>query len=162
MLIPRDNAGSPRWAGVGASGAPLGGTRAYAGHAHFWQRAMSRRGFLARSAAATGAVATAGLWMPQVAQAAAPHGSNPVPIPGGIVVNGELFHVFPAAEGVEPSTIFNFDGVVGMAEVDGTGTGTDTKTGQTQALLFDVDMRFIQGTYIGEDGNTHHGTFGFV
>ena len=29
-------------------------------------------------------------------------------------------------------------------------------------LLFDTDMRFMQGIYVGQDGAVHRGTFGFV
>jgi hypothetical protein len=29
-------------------------------------------------------------------------------------------------------------------------------------LLFDTDMRFMQGEYVGVDGKNYHATFGFV
>jgi hypothetical protein len=34
--------------------------------------------------------------------------------------------------------------------------------GSVETLLFDTDMRFMQGTYVGLDGAVHHATFGFV
>jgi len=92
-------------------------------------------------------------------------GAAPRPIPGGIQPFGpgtELFHVFLIGPGVEESTITDFHGSIGAAEIQGTGTGANTHTGKKDALLFDVDMRFMQGTYIGVDGEKHHGTFGFV
>jgi hypothetical protein len=89
----------------------------------------------------------------------------PRPIPGGVQPFGpgtEVFHVFLPGPGAEPSTITDFHGNVALANVDGTGTGTDTTTGNTTSLLFDVDMRFMQGTFIATDGNTHKGTFTFI
>ncbi|TMF43023.1 MAG: twin-arginine translocation signal domain-containing protein [Chloroflexi bacterium] len=41
------------------------------GHAHFWERAMTRRNFIGAAAVAGGAAATAGMWLPQFAKAAA-------------------------------------------------------------------------------------------
>jgi hypothetical protein len=135
----------------------------HVGHTHFWERAMlSRRQFMGTAAGATGVVLASGLWMPGIALA---DNAAPKPIPGGIQPFGpgtELFHVFPIAHGVEPSTITDFHGSIGAAEIQGTGTGTDTDTGTTSSLNFDVDMRFMQGVYIGVDGETHRGTFGFI
>ncbi len=92
-------------------------------------------------------------------------GAAPRHIAGGTQFLGtgtEVFHVFVPGRGNEPSTIFDFDGFVGIAMVDGTGTGTDTRTGATTRLTFDNDMRFMQGAYIGVDGKKHRGTFGFI
>ena len=137
----------------------------YVGHSHFWQRAamVSRRQFVKTSAGAAGAVLASGLWMPTSVLAA--NDPMPRPIPGGVQPFGpgtEVFHVFLPGPGAEPSTITDFHGNVALANVDGTGTGTDTTTGNTTSLLFDVDMRFMQGTFIATDGNTHKGTFSFV
>jgi len=52
--------------------------------------------------------------------------------------------------------------VTGVATVQGTGTGWNTTTGETTALLFDSDNRFMQGEYVDADGERHRGTFGFV
>jgi|SRR5579859_52598 len=138
-----------------------GGGRRYTGHAHFWERALSRRQFLGTSALATGLALGADLWMPAVAQAAAPFVA-PQPIPGGIVVGGTLFHVFLPGHAAEPSTITDFHGMIGVAHVSGAGTGINTTTGEQRRLTFDVDNRFMKGTYVGVDGQTHVGTFGFV
>ena len=123
---------------------------------------MSRRQFMRTAAGATGVVLASGLWMPGIALA---DNAAPKPIPGGIQPFGpgtEVFHVFPIAPGVELSTITDFHGSIGGAEVQGTGTATDTNTGTTSSLVFDVDMRFMQGVYIGMDGEKHTGTFSFI
>jgi len=87
----------------------------------------------------------------------------PKPIPLGTRFLGEdreLFHFYLPPDN-EPSTIFDFDGTVGQAEHTGTGTGKNTKTGETTQLYFLTDFRFMQGKYIGVDGRQHHGTFSF-
>ncbi len=142
-------------------GPPHAGHR-YVGHHHFWERAlMSRRQFIGAATGATGAVLAlgTGLVLPRLALAAA---SDPNPIPGGVVLGGQLFHVFFLGEGNEPSTITDFKGSVGVAEVQGTGTGINTRTGHHETLNFDTDMRFMQGIYIGMDGKQHSDTFGFI
>lgn len=114
------------------------------------------------AAGATGVVLGSGLWIPGLVLA---DDNAPRPIPGGIQPFGpgtEVFHVFPIAPGVEPSTITDFHGSIGAAEIQGTGTGTNTDTGATSSLVFDVDMRFMQGVYIGLDGEKHNGTFAFI
>jgi hypothetical protein len=110
----------------------------------------------------TGVVLGSGLFLPSWARA---DGSDPRPIPGGIQPFGdgtELFHVFPPMLGNEPSTITDFHGPVGVAHIRGAGTSTDIQTGNQTRLLFDADMRFMRGQYIGVDGNLHRGTFAFV
>jgi hypothetical protein len=86
---------------------------------------------------------------------------TPKPIPGGLTLCGVTFHVFPFAIDQEPSTITDFNGFVGVCDLQGTGTATD-RDGTTETLLFDTDMRFMKGTYVGTDGHVRHGTFGFV
>ena len=136
----------------------------YVGHTHFWERALlSRRQFIGTSVGAAGAVLSSGLWLPAVAHAGRSSRStthsrrHPNPWSGT-----EVFHVFGPVHGNEPSTIFDFNGFVGVAHLTGTGTGTDTATGTTTALLFDVDNRFMKGVYVGVDGKKHQGTFGFI
>src|SRR5258708_3875820 len=72
---------------------------AYKGHAHFWDRAFSRRQFVMTAAGTTAAVVGAPLWLPGVAAAAT--GGDPKPIPGGLDLlglvtgmPGPTFHVF--------------------------------------------------------------------
>jgi len=85
----------------------------------------------------------------------------PKPIPAGIEFEGELFHVFPPAPGVEIATIADFVGTIGATAMQGTGVGVD-HDGQSMALNFGADMRFMQGHYIGVDGKPHQATFGFI
>jgi hypothetical protein len=76
-------------------------------------------------------------------------------------VPGLDFHVTSFGPGVDPATITDFNGSVGVADVQGTGTATNPD-GSTETLLFDTDMRFMRGAYVGQDGRVHKGTFGFV
>ena len=123
---------------------------------------LSRRQFMTAAAGATGVVLGSGFWIPGLALA---NDNAPRPIPGGLQPFGpgtEVFHVFLPGHGAEPSTITDFHGFIGIAEIQGTGTGTDTSTGATTSLLFDTDTRFMKGVYIGVDGEKHSGTFGFI
>lgn len=130
------------------------------GHAHFWERALSRRRFVQTAASVAGLVLAA----PLRAAAAVP-GNTPKPIPGGFQFFGpgtEVFHNF--APGVfdpldtDRSGIFDFNGKIGYAVIDGTGTAR-TKKSPAQRLSFEVDVRFMQGTYVAEDGRRRHATF---
>lgn len=149
----------------GPTDGPAATARAHHGHAHFWERAaLSRRKFIGAAAGVTGLAMGAGLWTPQIAFASS-GGAAPRPIPGGIQPFGpgtEVFHVFLPGHAGEPSTITDLNGFVGIANVRGMGTGTNTATGETKRLIFDVDNRFMKGEYVGLDGLHHHGTFGFV
>ena len=121
------------------------------GHAHFWRRALSRRQVIKTAAGGTVAALSAGLWMPGLAQAAGRVSADPKPIPETLF-SGAPFHVL-SPDSEEPASITDFNGFVGATEIQGTGT---------DGLLFDVDMRFMQGVYVGMDGRVHQGTFGFV
>ena len=126
--------------------------------------ALSRRQFLRTAAGVTGGVLGAGLLFPP--RAWARHHVPPRPIPGGVTVDiGEEhfpIHHFPVTGPVEPSEITDLDGHVGDCRVLGTGLGIDTETGAETEVLFQADMGFMKGLYIGEDGHRHHGTFSFV
>jgi hypothetical protein len=63
--------------------------------------------------------------------------------------------------GVDPSGLTDFSGVAGVADVQGTGTGT-SRDSKSETLLFDTDMRFASGRYIGQDGLQHNGSFIFA
>src|SRR5579859_4051827 len=130
------------------SAGPTVASLGHHGHAHFWERAaLSRRRFIGTAAGATGLALGAGLWAPGAAYAAS-GSAAPRPIPGGIQPFGpgtEVFHVFIPGHKGEPSTITDFNGFVGVATVRGMGTGTDTNTGATTRLIFDVDNRFMTG-----------------
>ena len=142
----------------------------YSGHAHFWERALSRRRFMQGTSSAAAGMLLLGSsrWMP--ASAAVP-GNTPKPIPGGFTASGvgcsssspEIFHNFGPNVFDPPDTdrsgIFDFKGDIGYAIIDGTGTGRNTTTGATRPLAFDVDLRFMQGAYIGVNGKRREGTF---
>jgi hypothetical protein len=59
--------------------------------------------------------------------------------------------------GGEPSTITDFNGFIGGANVQGYGTDNHGTT-----LFWDVDLRFMSGVFQGDDGRIHQGTFAFV
>jgi hypothetical protein len=134
----------------------------YRGHAHFWERALSRRQVL--GAAASGALLL-GAGLPRLAAARVPLlQGTPKPIPfdlfGG---QGPVpIHVDLPYYGNELSTLTDFIGFVAAAEVQGEGTGTTTATGATTRYTFDADMRVIKGLYVGENGQLYRGTFGFI
>jgi hypothetical protein len=141
---------------------PSDGLPIYKGHPHFAERALSRRGFLGMTAAASG-LAFAGLAAPPLAHAAK-ESRLPNPIPGGMQLlgpEGPLFHFFLPSPTTEPSLITDFKGFVGLANVGGRGTRTEP-AGEPRHLFFDVDNRFMTGEFVGRDGKIHHGTFGFV
>ena len=93
----------------------------------------------------------------------------PLPIPGGFPIPNPLGGPDPHGNlagpvdstvdgiGGEPSSITNFNGFVGVAHVEGTGTD-----GSGNTLLWDSDLRFMTGVYEGVDGALHQGTFAFV
>lgn len=147
----------------------------HAGHAHFWERAMTRRTFLGSAAVVGGAAATAGIWLPEFARAAAFAESDPRFIPGGTTLpfQSTPFHFFfPTANpfstdtiangGGDVSTIYNFMGSVGVAEINGNGVGTDTTTGVSKTMFWAADVRFMKGTYVGTEGDTRTGAFSFI
>ena len=93
----------------------------------------------------------------------------PLPISGGLAIpnpfGGPDIHVNVVGRadstvptvGGEPISVTDFIGTIGVARVNGTGAD-----GSGNPLLWDVDMRFMQGTYQGVDGNLHFGTFAFI
>ena len=140
------------------------------GHTHFWGRPMTRRAFLGTAALAGGAAATAGMWLPELVKADTDELATvfPLPIAGGVSPFGIFIHHFPPVPVLgpgqinEPSQITDFNGLVGVCRVTGSGTGIDTATGAKTPLNFQVDNGFMTGLYVGEDGGTHHGTFAFI
>jgi hypothetical protein len=70
--------------------------------------------------------------------------------PGPAATPGNVFPVF----GNEPNGITDFNGTYGGAAVFGDGTD-----GQGNTLYWAADLRFMQGTYRGVDGELHKGTF---
>jgi len=97
----------------------------------------------------------------------------PQPIPGGLQFlfpDPTVFHVeapgypgsglLPATN--DPSVITDFNGYVGVAYLTGMGTHTDRTSGKVSRLPFEVDLRFMKGVYVGTDGKSYDGTFGFI
>jgi hypothetical protein len=135
------------------------------GHAHFWERALSRRQFLAATGLAGGAVVTSSVWMPLTAEARSAVAPTPIPYgttipgPGGVPV---LFHFLGPAPNTDESSIFDFRGLVGVAEIDGPGAGMHLGEPLRADATFGSDNRFMKGMYIGTDGKRHRGTFAFI
>jgi hypothetical protein len=127
---------------------------------HHIHHALSRRTFIGTMAGAAGAALGAGLF-PVTALARTKGSAAPRPTATITNVGGIDFHVTFFGPGIDPSSIGDFNGAVGVADVQGTGTATNPD-GSTETLLFDTDMRFMSGVYVGQDGAVHKGTFGFV
>jgi len=80
-------------------------------------------------------------------------------------IDGSAFLTDPLGthpEGRDPSTITNFNGVVGQVDLVFSGTGTDTKTGAKAKYSFHTDTRFMKGEFIGADEQRHNGAFAFI
>jgi hypothetical protein len=95
----------------------------------------------------------------------------PKPIPGGLDLgDGRVIHIYNPKSGQEPSTITDFRGFVGVSHARSEGTvtkgggaggfGAPTATGD--CLVYNANMRFMQGHYVGEDGEEHNGTAAFI
>jgi hypothetical protein len=123
---------------------------------------LSRRAFLG-SAAGMGLAAWSVGLLPAPSALASPGGTAGAPKPTTNIttIGGVDFALTFFGPGMDPSTIADFNGFVGVADVQGTGTATNSD-GSTETLLFDTDMRFMQGAYVGQDGAVHKGAFGFV
>jgi hypothetical protein len=151
----------------------------------------SRRRFFGVSAGAAGAALGSGLWAPVGAhdkedkekddddrKAGGCPEADPIPHINSVPAAFGAFHFFfpgpvdgsavptdpegAHPNGRDPSTIFNFDGVVGVADVNLTGTGTDTTTGVSAPYEFHADMRFAVGKFLGTDRKLHRGGFAFI
>lgn len=133
---------------------------------HHDRHLVSRRAFLGGTAGVSAAMVGAGLLGPTAAFAVKPakpaKPANVAPRPTATQnLNGIDFAVSNFGDGLDPSLITDFKGFVGVADVQGTGTGTD-RHGRSEQLLYDTDMRFMSGVYVGQDGKVREGTFGFV
>lgn len=124
----------------------------------------SRRSLLRAGLGATTAlVAVAGTELPALASSPQnsssldPFRGRPLPKPIPHINPGNGQHTFPIAPFAEPSTIFDFKGYVGEANIMGIG-----HDGDGNALFFGgptTDLRFQKGIYIAEDGKQYSGTF---
>jgi hypothetical protein len=124
-------------------------------------RRLSRRTFLAGTAGAAGLAATSSLWLPTQVGADDDDRAVVAPRPIPQTIDPSLpFHIISSGPDTEPSTITDFEGTIGVATSFGTGVGfTNGVRGDFTQVL---DVRFMQGKYIGVDGHQHHGTFAFV
>jgi hypothetical protein len=129
------------------------------GHNHFFQRGLGRRAFLR---AAAGAAIAPGLFGKRPSS-----NIDPRPIPGGnqflLPGNPTVFHVNPPIPGFEMSAITDFNGFIGITEIQGLWTKVSGPgPAPLGTLNWDADIRFMVGTYIGVDNKPHQGAFGFV
>jgi len=127
---------------------------------HHVRHTLTRRAFIQSITVLAGTTTGIGL-IPALARAAKPSNPAPVPTSSTFTANGLTFHVSGFGPGLDASSITDFNGFVGVADVQGTGTGTNPD-GSTETLLYDTDMRFMNGVYVGQDGAVRKGTFGFV
>ncbi len=137
---------------------------------HRWQQPLTRRRFIGTVASGAGVALGSGLGlggMPLPAVSAgtalASGGAEPRPLPGGVMTPfGVFIHHFPAGSANEPSQIWDFNGLVATTRALGSGTGTNTITGDDFRMLYALDMGVMQGLYIGQDNRRHRGTFAFL
>ena len=146
-------------------------------------RNVSRRHFVGISAAAAGVTLGSSLWTPARAEPGEGEPSTGVPdhIPhtnAATAAFGSYHFFFPGhvdgsasstdkesavqPNGRDPSVIFNFEGVIGAADLNLSGTGTDLTTGVDAPYTFHTDMRFMAGRFLATDGRVHKGAFVFV
>ena len=121
---------------------------------------VSRRAFMQGTTGAAGLAFAAAHWTP--VQAEPPSRGEPLPIP---TVDQTPFGPIHAADpemGQDPSLITDFQGVAGAATLSLTGVGTDTTADQTAQYGFKLNVSFMQGEFIGADGQHHQGSFAFI
>ena len=133
---------------------------------------LSRRLFFGAAAGASTMLGAAGLQQTESEDdREQSHEFRPNPIPGGFgpfAPFGIFIHHLrvtpggPLANINDPSNITDFRGFVGITRILGGGVGTNTVTGATTNLAFQVDMGFNQGHFVGTDGQQHEGSFAFV
>ncbi len=82
---------------------------------------------------------------------------SPRPTQAQAVPKKFTFSEFGPGVGRFISTVDNFAGLVGVANIQGTG-----KDNKGTTLTWEVDVRAIQGVYVDVGGETHRGTFGFA
>jgi hypothetical protein len=121
---------------------------------------LSRRAFMQGATGAAGLMVAAAYWTPS--QAAKQSSGEPLPIPNVKQTPFGPIHAADPDEGQDLSLITDFQGVAGAAELTLTGVGTDTTAVQTARYDFNVDVRFMQGEFMGADGKHHQGTFAFI
>lgn len=136
--------------------------RAHAAHCPFHSWAVSRRQFLQGATA----VAAATLASSPAEARQGPGIGLVLPIPTTLDIAGLPFHVqAPPFTGVDsdPSSVYNFEGSVGIAFISGAVQQRNRKTGESRTLPYAFnDMRFMQGRFEGRDGHVRDATFAFT
>jgi hypothetical protein len=145
-----------------------------------WEGGLSRRQLIRTAAGTAGAgvLVGSGLWKPVMANGndeGEGHCAVPLPITHLNPSNAHFFFPGPVdgsawptdplgvqPNGRDPSTITNFQGFIGQADLDFSGIGRDTQTGRTSRYDFHTDTRFMKGVFIGSDEQRHNGTFAFI
>jgi len=145
--------------GAGAAGGALG--------SGLWTPVLGERGDDDRERAGEGTACPEQNPIPHINRAAGPQtfGSFHFFFPGPIDGTPSASDPEPPAAhaaGRDPSLIFNFNGVVGQADLDMSGVGTDLTTGAKSDYTFHTDMRFMKGRFVGTDGRVHRGAFAFI
>ncbi len=64
--------------------------------------------------------------------------------------------------GRDPSVVYDFHGVIGQADLNLHGMGTNLETGASEPYGFHTDTRFMRGEFVGTDGRSHQGAFAFI
>lgn len=137
-------------------------------HQEAHSRGLTRRQFLKMAAVAIGA---SGATLLSRSALAAPPGSGlPEQIPYGSPVLESLFgleipfflpfEVDPfSGANADPSTIYNFNGSLGLLEADGVSDAEHNSDGVPRTWACDV--RFMKGVFVDRDGNKQRGAFAF-
>ena len=128
---------------------------------------VSRRQFLQCAAGLTAFTGTIGLSdFPAEGAPTAPGLGLVTPIPTTLPIFGVDVHVqAPPFTGPDsdPSSVYDFAGVSGIAFISGSVERTDRKTGETRVMPYIFnDMRFMQGRIQGRDGHVRDATFAFT
>ena len=137
-------------------------------------RTLARRGFIRNVAGAgTGLMLGSEIEAPASGQQAAhptcPAVPRPIPHittpPGGHFFFPGPVDASPITSpdtGHDPSLITDFSGVIGQADLEFSGKGTNLNTGQSSTYDFHCDLRFMNGVYVGLDNERRHGSIGFI
>ncbi len=130
---------------------------------HTCSRTFSRRRFLSVAAAAPGLLMASGAKARASMRNCAPNALPHVTVLGGGLpdIHIQLPGIFTPLD-TDPSTITDFNGQLGYAIVDGSGTRTDKSTGAESAEAFEVDLRFMKGVFVGTDGRRCNGAFALI
>lgn len=128
---------------------------------------LHRRDFL-KAAGVLGAAAGSGV--ASALPALASHEGLPKPIPGGTEIPGIGFiHFFFPEPGLDPSTITDWRGAVGLTVQRGRWEATDTTTGLpvpsprgATEVFWEADIRYMKGLYVDVRGNRDRAAFAFI